>query len=318
MPEHGDVHSLHNIVTSHGYHFLNDEMTTRETSTSASCLDHFMSNFNLPAPPTSLKTSITDHYAVLQAFDIGTFKNTREKITIRPDKKLNDTDHCNSFRFYTNHKLQSSMTANTDINTKCEDFISIIKESIDRFFPETEINIKTNFKPWITSTIKNLLTKKDKLYQKWMNDKTNEETKLKYTSIRNKITAALKKSKKDYYKKKIEDDIENRKGSVHKLFKEITNKHIKQTHPAGNSQEIGNGMNEFFANIGEKLARNIAMPTKTFSTISYPHSMFFNPVTTEEVIRIIENLKNSKACGPDGINTAYLKCLKTNNCTVLE
>ena len=79
--------------------------------------------------------------------------------------------------------------------------------------------------------------------------------------------------------------------------------------------------NDFFTNIGSSLARKI--PPSNIDPISflkgdYQNSLFFTPVTEQEIIQIIGNLKNTNSKGFDDIPVNVLKFCRNELATVLS
>ena len=72
-------------------------------------------------------------------------------------------------------------------------------------------------------------------------------------------------------------------------------------------------VNDFFTNIGTRLAEKIANPDNEYisrpprNSLNQPNSIFLKPTTTEEIIKITKNLKSSNSSGFDSINSKLLK-----------
>lgn len=77
------------------------------------------------------------------------------------------------------------------------------------------------------------------------------------------------------------------------------------------NKEKVNVINEFFTNIGPEMAQKIKksneLPANFLNDISVAHTLFLEPVTDNEIINIISNLKNNCSPGPDGIKTELIK-----------
>ena len=75
--------------------------------------------------------------------------------------------------------------------------------------------------------------------------------------------------------------------------------------------KIANSLNEYFVNIGPKLAKNITNnPDKTFDkylTNNCKDSMFLDPITENEVESEIANMNNNKSPGHDDICSRIIK-----------
>ena len=103
-------------------------------------------------------------------------------------------------------------------------------------------------------------------------------------------------------------------------YKKRTNCQIKElTNEAGEkttkSNEIGNLLNTYFSEIGQKLAQKYENSTtkvtkhKRSCTSLFTHnipSFYIKPITTDEIIKHIKQLNPSKSTGHDGIPIKYL------------
>ena len=74
--------------------------------------------------------------------------------------------------------------------------------------------------------------------------------------------------------------------------------------------EIANRFCNYFSNIGPNLANKI--PRTNVSHLSFLHgnfqdSIFIDPTTDQEIIRIANNLKSTNTCGYDNISTNIVK-----------
>ena len=80
----------------------------------------------------------------------------------------------------------------------------------------------------------------------------------------------------------------------------------KNTNPA----DIANCFNDYFSNIGSKLADKI-FPSKCdhlhYLKCSNPVSLFIKPTSKTEILNLIYSLNNSKSSGPFSIPTDIFK-----------
>ena len=79
---------------------------------------------------------------------------------------------------------------------------------------------------------------------------------------------------------------------------------------------IASHFNDYFTNIGPKLANSIGQPKNNYDfTKSLPqplnNSIFLTPITQEEVSDIISNLNINKSPGIDGYSNKVLKSVST-------
>ena len=133
-------------------------------------------------------------------------------------------------------------------------------------------NRKTVRKPWVATSILNSIRTKDKLYKKFITKPTTEN-KLKYTKYRNILNNLLRAAKKSHITAEIELNQFNMK-ETWKTRNNILGRN-KQTKlpdffkdPDGNkitdSNKIANNFNDFFTNIGTKLANKISLPDSDY------------------------------------------------------
>ena len=94
--------------------------------------------------------------------------------------------------------------------------------------------------------------------------------------------------------------------------------------PDGNkitdSNKIANNFNDFFTNIGTKLANKISPPDSDYvsplKSKNKQNSIFLNPTNTDEIIKITKNLKSSNRI--DDISTKLLKMIINEIAPVLS
>ena len=73
--------------------------------------------------------------------------------------------------------------------------------------------------------------------------------------------------------------------------------------------EIAESLNDFFVNIGSSVESKIPQSKNNFqSSLGIPNSknIFLEPCTPAEILKIIENMKSTKASGPNNISTNLL------------
>ena len=76
------------------------------------------------------------------------------------------------------------------------------------------------------------------------------------------------------------------------------------------TNEIASKFNQYFANIGPKLASTIHHEGKNFSSYLQNQSnatYFFKPTSADEILKIIKKLGSRKSAGLDNINADLIK-----------
>ena len=131
----------------------------------------------------------------------------------------------------------------------------------------------------------------------------SHEAELKYKSYNNKLMSILRFAKKAYYSKMLEKQKNNVKG-IWKIVNTVINKQFNPpTYPAyfmGNDEEIcdkqdiANGFNNFFTNIGPNLAKQITLPKKVFDYLGkeLDKGIFLSPVPkTKTLLELFKILR---------------------------
>ena len=147
---------------------------------------------------------------------------------------------------------------------------------------------------------------------------------------RNKINHLLKISKKQFYNAYFLQNIQDSKRvwsgirqiihSNPKSYQEIAqinNNNVDITEP----NLIANTFNNYFVQVGSKLASEIPAVAKThLDYLKSPlcNSFFLSPTTTNEIEKVISSFKCGKATGPFSIPTDVLKTIKTTISKPLE
>lgn len=172
-------------------------------------------------------------------------------------------------------------------------------------------------KPWITSAIINSIKRRDKLKKALKNNKVPERIN-EYRDYRNRLNKLIKTVKNKFYHDKIRDCAQNIR-KTYKLMTEATNENItkstiKQIKANGtiitNNREVANFCNDFFVNVGKKMAQNVKNPcTPHISKKNIASSMYLTPVNENEIVICINSLKNNCSSGPDKISSKVLKSL---------
>ena len=194
-----------------------------------------------------------------------------------------------------------------------------LRQLLDLYFPKVRQSRKqAKDKDWITNGIKRSIKHKHVLFQNQLkyNTKCNIDKWKKYRNVLNKI---IKDTQKDYYKNLINQHNNNCIGLWKTLGSIISNKkkETKINKLNINNQiindptQIANAMNNFFTNIGPDLAKKFQNTSGSnfmkYMGESNKHSMYMFKTNSNEVSKLISNLKNKKSSGFDEISAKFLK-----------
>ena len=194
---------------------------------------------------------------------------------------------------------------------------NLFLEVLDKHAPLQHKKIRSNKVPWMTSDIKKLMNTRDNFKRKAILT-NNENDWLIFKTTRNKVNIELRNAKKDYYSSKIADQKFNPK----KAWKSINSLLGRQNKPTvinelrvgennfTNHEDIAEGFNEYFSNIGPNLASNIDSSNYNFEThVKNAKSEFaaFQHVTVSHVSHLLHGLSSNKATGIDKISCKIIK-----------
>ena len=167
------------------------------------------------------------------------------------------------------------------------------------------MKFKYSDSPWITKGLQNACKKKNTLYKEFIKLRT-KDAENKYKKYKNKLTNIMRISKKEYYRKLIDNNKNNIKGLWNILNNVIGNGSRQVNYPhefiendmtIDNMDDAVNGFNQYFVNVGPILAEKIPVPVRSddsnydFIDIN-PKSMFLTAVEESEIIEIAHKCKN--------------------------
>jgi len=166
---------------------------------------------------------------------------------------------------------------------------------------------------------------KNELYKKWKcsHNPVDEKKYKSYLRIFKKVTLAAQTA---YYREKFDTRINTIKQSWTNLNKFSSlcksktttkiEKLIYNNEEITDPSEITNKLNTYFCSIGPTLVHSLKpceqSDFKNYCPPTNKHSMFCDPITSDEIVRIIHNFSNNKAPGNDNISTKILKEISDN------
>ena len=290
---------------------------TRITESTASLLDNIFVKDPSSYLSGILESSITDHFPVffIKKNIFPSCNTINSPITIRY-RIIND-DTISSLRSTLLSCDFDSVIDENDINATMINFTDLLFSNYDKCCPvKTKTLSPKSLKcPWITIEIKSHIRKKDAYAKLCKNGKIPKPLFNKY---RNFVTTLIRKSKFEYFQKKFnstKDDIKATWKTINNILKPNRNKRTKinkivqEGVSYDSDQGISNVINEYFANIGSKIAHmndSNFSDHKLFLRGNFPQSFFINPISPVDVCQVVKSLKN-KSCGIYGLPIKILK-----------
>ena len=292
---------------------------TRITEYSATIIDNILINNHDNVNSEIIVTDISDHLPTILV-ESSTMKMNQKETSKFFFRRNHTVDNVNGFkRRLSNIKWNEELDGNAN---ECYDkFVHTFNKLYDECIPLKKYKCKNKKEPmcpWITRGILKSITTKNKLYKRYI-QKPCEDRLNTFKKYRNKLNSLIRKSKKEYYYKKFESVKDN----LQKTWKTINNiigrkkKGTIQTQFVGTDggnisdpQVISDAFNDFFVNIGPKLASTIKTDGKNYyDYLSSPlsSSLYMNPIVNEEIVKIIHSFKQNKSTGHDGIGNLIVK-----------
>lgn len=302
-----------NMLSGHGI-LSGHTLSTRESS----CLDHFMLKINRKrhtAFIAILRTTITDHRT--------TFLSLSKIKHFQPSPKhITKIDFESALQYLKNKNLSTLLFCENP-NDVTERLIQYLVESLKlNTTSHTIPKSKRIIKPWITEGILRCIRNRNKLQKQSRDDPHNIINKITYARYRNHCNNLIKKLKRKYERNLLSKSLNNNK-LLWKNLKNITytNKSTKTNSALTNLKtspiESANYINQYFANIGNQLAKDIQQ-TVTQNELnlylrslpSFSKSFVLLDTDIDEVNCVLNSLKPDSAPGWDNISTRYLKHVK--------
>jgi len=298
--------------------------STRITKTSSTLLDNiFTNNFhNCLLESGIIKTDITDHYPIFSITNNLTLYHSVSKST-KSIRQINE----NSLLYFRNLLSEKTnwnlILQSQDVNNAYESFLAEFCKYYDLAFPVIKkiINPNSLLNPWMTKGLHKSSKRKQKLYEKYLKHKTYKNE-IKYKNYKNLFEKIKKHSKKNYYAKLLEKTHGNTQKTWN-VIKQIIGKNKCPKHNLpqkllvdgeiiNNKEAIINKLNNFFLDIGPKLADKIPKTTSNnfASYINTPNtSMIEFNLNLSEVKNAFNCLKNNKCAGIDKISVNVVKAV---------
>ena len=283
----------------------------------------FVNDIGCTSNGGNLTSSISDHFLQFTFCDI--FDKVEPKV---------ETKFRRNFKHFKNEEFLEEL-ANIDwfyvnneanVDKAFSAFYKNVESLLDTMAPfkkQTKREQRLNQRPWITRGILNSMKIRDSLYKKMSKKDINPQLKSvifdKYKKYRNLLVTLQRKSKQNHYK----TYFENNKSDIKKTWKGIQNilaiskkkvTNIDNLNYNGkihtNNNDKANALNDFFTNIGKIVENKIPQSNMNFMDfLRNPNNtnILHTECTNTEVLEIIKNLQNSKACGPNSIPTNLLK-----------
>ena len=283
---------------------------TRITEDCKSTIDHIWTDLNKSLIKESgTCIGISDHLATYATLDFKPSKTPCELPKIKRNWRNYKVSEFRDTLISTIKRSNIEDSINRkDVNKSHDELIGAIQQSLNQHAPLKEFNVKskkTSTIPWFNKQIEDKKEEKNnylKLFYKFGLPKD----KYKAQQMNNELTHLKEKSKKKYYTDKLSQcDGDSRQ--TWKILKELTEGYNdrQQIEPDNMDQTKANHYNDYFATVGSEIQNKLNVKDKEVKTDTTGFS--FTPETEENIIKLIDRIRNDVAVGVDGINARVLK-----------
>ena len=263
---------------------------TRISATCSTLLDHLYTNdLENRLSCSVLEYDISDHLPIFFSINSSPQRNQLVPVKIRNmkyfDKEVLQTDLAHA---YATFESLTNTSNNGSPQAAFKDFIQIFYNVINKNAPMKNLSRKEKHfrqKPWITSAIKKSIKTKNKLYRLKLKNPSNATFARDYKIYRNKLTHVKEHAKRLYYNQLIQENMHNSQ-KVWKTINEILNKVPKRNnlriHQILDNKgvihtdppAISNTFNNYFAEVGPSMAKDILQKAITLIISQVQHTLF--------------------------------------------
>ena len=315
--EHSPTNDFLNMLISHSFLPV-ITLPSRITPTNATLIDNIFTNKSLDSYNGGLiYSSLSDHLPIFYLNVSNQTSNKDSSIQKRNMSKENidnfkDSLFCSDW---------SAITSDLNPESAFENFSNVINKNFDKCFPFKTVKPNKRIipqNPWMTADLLNLRKRKERLLKQKFKHKTVDSNR-KFVMANNIYKSAVRKAKKEYYSSKFNEFSSNMRktwSTINQLINKNRKAHsIPNIFTDGNRsyesfQDISEGFNNFFVDVGPRLAEDIPNCDKDFKDyLGAPvNEIFvFQNITPQIIYSTLNKLQPKLSCGPDNISTKLLK-----------
>lgn len=276
---------------------------------SKTCIDNFAHNMEGISKTYVLEFGLSDHTA--QIIEIPVKKVNVVKYW-RVKKRDLGSDNLSIFKKYVKEFGFSGVYDTEDPNLATKYFLENFQMLYNLCFPVKIVTVRNiNKNKWVSKGIKKCCKSKRALLWKYRKN-ASYENKINfknYSKKLKKIVNLTQKAQNSHYIHQAENKSKATWQIINK--REYTRNYITRVEKDGSiitdPKKIADAFNSHFINKIEYLSKNL---NNKVDIQTQSQSMFLQPISPEDVIRIITTLKNKNSTGLDGICTKVVKFVK--------
>jgi len=300
-----------NTFENNGLKQLINNMTHIDTKTGVlnSMLDLVFTNLNSNKINAEvLECFLSDHF-IIRVSLTSNVENRIERIKFRDFSSGN----LEIFRGAAEGELSQFSLVGGNIEAKFNEFLDLLYSMLNKYFPirTKQISLKNIRMPWIDDSLRFLISKKHKLIASKKQGLISYQTVKLYCKL---LKILINRLKIIYFRMKFSNQKDSK--STWKTINFLFNRNTRGSAPASlkcngveikNEAEIADCFVKYFVDEPSKLCNSI--PHSPYDYIAripvQSQSLFFSPISTNEILFEIDNLKNKKTL--DDIPPIFLK-----------
>ena len=209
-----------------------------------------------------------------------------------------------------------------DVNLAAQLFTDKITTILDEMAPVRKYQIRKKYAPWLSNNTKEKINERNLAQKKAVETGIPNDWK-QFRAIRNQVNSILKKEKEVWKSKRLENCSENTTQTWRSIksflgwnsggppTQLIVNGELKNK-----PYELATAMNQFFhqkvGNLRENIPASLTDPLDNVKKLMSNRTCSFSlkPVHPDVVGQIISNMKSSKSCGLDNMDSYVIKLAK--------
>lgn len=294
---------------------------TRTTSTSKKVLDNIITNLDVKLYKSfNSITTISDHDAQIMEINLpkkGILGHIAPKAEL---KRIFNEDNINIFNNSLKYETWLEVYSQPDPNLAWNEFTNLFLRNFNNAFPKVMVRERCTPDKWMTKGLYISFDRLKSLHRE-MRKNTSEALKCytkKYEKIYHKLIVVAKKQ----YNSKTLKNSANKNKHMWRLIRNETKQSQNHTNLTlrikdkltSDCKQIANEFNKFFTTVPKKLTEDLnTLNNSTNITrgncpkIKSQNSLFFTPVTENDISNNIMKLKNKNSYGLDETPTTLLK-----------
>lgn len=318
----GTIKRYIDTIDSNNFAICNSlDISTRETDTTSSIIDHAIANQPSKIRQLSYHTDPELDHKIL----IVDLADCRESSPKSNKTEYNRIDY-DMLRIAVGEAVKNCDKTTKDVDIRYNKLVDSICNAMERSTIKKKCSVCKKRQPWVSRQLIDLIKERDKTYKRMKRMQHNLNLQENFRELKKRVQDMVKKDKSSYYEGEFTKANKNSKKTwsiinsllfnKKKTQGTVINKLENQGTMISDPKEICNAVNDYFTSIGQELANKFD-GHQADSTLSYTaiHSMFLTPVSRSEVINIILSLKSCTSAGYDGITP---KVIKTCHLEIVE